>query len=198
MIKEKNMARRRMFSAELTSSDRFLDMGTDTQCFYFHLSLHADDEGFVSAPRSLGLLCGGTEANLKEMEEAGYIIRFSTGVLVIVDWMLNNTIRKDRSMETIHRKEKDMVTLVHNRYVLRSEIEDVSADMTTKMSTNLSTQNRIEDSRVDENRIEQNRIDKNISEYSSTEQYGGIGRHQEAFGVIAYDDNKYPDIITAF
>ena len=74
----------------------------------------------------------------------------------------------------------------------------VSADLTTKMSTNLSTQNRIEDSRVDENRIEQNRIDKNISEYSSTEQYGGIGRHQEAFGVIAYDDNKYPDIITAF
>ena len=129
----------------------------------------------MSAPRSLGLLCGGTEANLKEMEEAGYIIRFSTGVLVIVDWMLNNTIRKDRSMETIHRKEKDMVTLVHNRYVLRSEIEDVSADLTTKMSTNLSTQNRIEDSRVDENRIEQNRIDKNRSYYSRIKEQGYFG-----------------------
>lgn len=169
------MARRRMFSAELTSSDRFLSMTTSAQCFYFHLNIHADDEGFVSSPRSLGMLCGGTDENLQELENAGFIIRFHTGVLVIVDWMLNNTIRKDRSMETIHRTEKALLTLVHDRYVLRSESEDLSAEMTTNLTTNLST-NLATQNRIEKNIIEENILDHNISDQN-------------------HDDGSIPDIV---
>ena len=45
------MAKRRMFSLDVTDTDKFLDMPTSSQALYFHLGMHADDDGFVSAPK---------------------------------------------------------------------------------------------------------------------------------------------------
>lgn len=41
------MANRRMFSLAVIDTDKFLDMPSTTQALYFHLGMHADDEGFV-------------------------------------------------------------------------------------------------------------------------------------------------------
>ena len=41
------MAERRMFSKTVIDSDAFLDMPLSTQALYFHLSMRADDDGFV-------------------------------------------------------------------------------------------------------------------------------------------------------
>ena len=178
------MARRRMFSFEVVSSDRFLKLPATSQSFYFHLGVHADDEGFVSAPISLALLCKASDRDLQELQDAGYVIRFDSGVVLIVDWMLHNTIRKDRSVETIHRVERSMVVLVDGRYVLKTDLdpvaEVVTTKMTTKMSTNMTTETQTEtttqmtteyddffaDNLAPQNRIDQNIIEKNISDQS--------------------------------
>ena len=159
------MARRRMFSMELVSSDKFMTLRPAAQAFYFHLNMHADDEGFVSAPRSLGMLCGGTQSDLECLEQAGFIIGFDSGVVLITHWHTNNTIRKDRSMDTMHRVEKAMVTVVDGVYVLS---ETVATEMTTNFAANSATQNRIE-----ENRIEKNILDNSRSEYTSPEEACG-------------------------
>ena len=39
---------RRMFSDEITMSDAFLNMPTESQNLYFHLGMNADDDGFIS------------------------------------------------------------------------------------------------------------------------------------------------------
>lgn len=43
------MAERRMFSARITESTRFLKMPATSQNLYFHLGLNADDDGVVEA-----------------------------------------------------------------------------------------------------------------------------------------------------
>ena len=163
------MARRRMFSLEIVSSDRFLSLPPTAQSFYFHLGVHADDEGFVSAPTSLGLLCKATDRDLRALLDAGYVIRFDSGVLVIVDWMLHNTIRKDRSMETIHRVEKQLVHLVDGRYVLQTEQSEQA--QTTNLATNLTTENDIffSDESAPQNRIENNRTDYSNQDQSNAD-----------------------------
>lgn len=45
------MAERRMFSKTIINSDLFLDLPSSAQNLYFHLSLNADDEGFVNSPK---------------------------------------------------------------------------------------------------------------------------------------------------
>ena len=47
------MAERRMFSKTIINSDLFLDLPSSAQNLYFHLSLNADDEGFVNSPKKI-------------------------------------------------------------------------------------------------------------------------------------------------
>ena len=42
------MAEKRMFSMKIIDSDAFLDMPLSTQALYFHLSMRADDDGFLN------------------------------------------------------------------------------------------------------------------------------------------------------
>ena len=42
------MAERRMFAKTIIDSDAFLDMPLSTQSLYFHLSMRADDDGFIN------------------------------------------------------------------------------------------------------------------------------------------------------
>ena len=42
------MADRRMFSKKIIDSDDFLDLSLSAQALYFHLSMRADDDGFVN------------------------------------------------------------------------------------------------------------------------------------------------------
>jgi len=47
------MSERRMFSMQIVDSDAFLDMPLSTQALYFHLSMRADDDGFVDNARKI-------------------------------------------------------------------------------------------------------------------------------------------------
>ena len=154
------MARRRMFSVEIISSDQFLELSPTTQSLYFHLGMHADDEGFVAAPKSIALLCSSEKKDLEALEKAGYVIRFDSGVLVITHWLLNNTLRKDRSTPTIYRREKAQVVLIDGKYVLKT-------NMTTNMTTNMATETSsfFSPDPATQNRLDYNRIDNIIVDY---------------------------------
>ena len=41
------MANRRMFHKDIITTDRFISMSPSSQALYFHLSMCADDEGFI-------------------------------------------------------------------------------------------------------------------------------------------------------
>lgn len=49
-----------MFSKTIVDSDAFLDMPLSTQALYFHLSMRADDDGFLNNTKRIQRLIGAT------------------------------------------------------------------------------------------------------------------------------------------
>ena len=100
------MAERRMFAKKIIDSDAFLDMPLSTQSLYFHLSMRADDEGFVNNPKRIQRMIGASDDDCKLLIAKGFILVFETGVIVIKHWKIHNYIQKDRFKPTICLEEK--------------------------------------------------------------------------------------------
>lgn len=105
------MAEKRMFSNKVIGSDAFLEMPDSTQNLYFHLSMYADDDGFVDKPKSIMRMTGKKEDDLKLLIAKSFVIPFDSGVLVIRHWRLNNYLRMDRYNETQYLEEKSKLTI---------------------------------------------------------------------------------------
>ena len=103
------MAQRRMFSLAVTDTDAFQDMPTSSQALYFHLGMHGDDDGFVDSPRKIMRAAGCSSDDLKLLATKGFIIPFESGVVVIRDWKINNTLKNDRYHETLYQTEKALL-----------------------------------------------------------------------------------------
>lgn len=108
------MAEKRMFSKKIIDTDWFMDMPASTQNLYFHLSMRADDDGFVASPKRIIKLIGATEDDYKILIAKKFVIPFETGICVISDWRINNYLRTDRYTETTYKDEKNMLTLNEN------------------------------------------------------------------------------------
>ena len=112
------MARRRMFSKEIVCTDKFYDLPPRAQALYFQMGMNADDDGFVSSPRSLLRLLEADKSELELLIDQGYILRYPDGVCLIADWLTNNQIRKDRYNETLFYEKMADLSVVGGRYFL--------------------------------------------------------------------------------
>jgi len=105
---------RRMFSDKIVDSDAFLDMPGSSQLLYFHLSMRADDDGFVGNPKKILRTTGGNPDDLKVLIAKRFILTFDSGVVVIKHWKIHNLIRSDRYNETQYLEEKSQLTTKEN------------------------------------------------------------------------------------
>lgn len=103
------MSERRMFSKSITESDAFLDLPLSAQALYFHLSMNADDEGFVNSSKRIRNMCGASREDLQILSDKSFVITFKSGVQVIKHWKINNKLRKDRSRQTNYPEEKALL-----------------------------------------------------------------------------------------
>lgn len=103
------MAQKRMFSLHVVDTDKFMDMSTSAQALYFHLGMHGDDDGFVSSPRKIARAAGCNDDDMRLLAAKGFIIPFDSGVVVITDWKINNTLKNDRYQSTIYQEEMAML-----------------------------------------------------------------------------------------
>lgn len=118
------MAQKRMFSLQVVDTDKFLDMSASAQALYFHLGMHGDDDGFVPSPKKIARAVGCNSDDLRLLASKGYIIPFESGVIVITDWNVNNTLKNDRYHETAYLAEKAQLrTDQSGRYILGSIVE---------------------------------------------------------------------------
>ena len=103
------MAQKRMFDKTITNSDDFLELPDSSQVLYFHLSMNADDDGFVNNWKSILKMTGTKEDDLKILIAKSFIIPFESGVIVIRHWRINNFLRKDRHVNTKFQQELAML-----------------------------------------------------------------------------------------
>lgn len=95
-----------MFAKTIIDSDAFLDMPLSTQALYFHLSMRADDDGFINNPKKIQRMIGCCDDDLKLLLAKNFIFAFESGVVVIKHWKIHNYIRNDRYKETVYQEEK--------------------------------------------------------------------------------------------
>lgn len=139
------MAQKRMFDKSITNSDNFLELPDSSQILYFHLSMNADDDGFIDNWRSIMRMTGTKEDDLKILVTKSYVIPFDTGVIVIRHWRMNNYLRNDRYKETTHKAEKSQLMLGENEeYILTDNKPGIPMVDTDK--------NRLVENRIDKNR----------------------------------------------
>ena len=120
------MAERRMFAKTIIDSDAFLDMPLSSQALYFHLSMRADDEGFINNPKKIQRMVGASDDDLRVLAGKRFIIPFESGIVVIKHWKIHNYIRNDRINETKYTDEKALLTVNENgSYSLRDASGEV-------------------------------------------------------------------------
>lgn len=146
------MAERRMFAKTIIDSDAFLDMPLSSQAFYFHLSMRADDDGFINNPKKIQRMVGASDDDFKLLIAKSFLIPFENGIVVIKHWKIHNYIQSDRYKETVYLEEKGMLKLKENKAYTLDEnsmdtqcIQDVS---------NMETQVRLGKDSLDKDSIE--------------------------------------------
>lgn len=108
------MANKRMFSLDIVDSDAFVEMPLSAQALYFHLSMRADDDGFVKKPKRIQSDIGANNDDMKVLIAKRYILPFDSGIVVIKHWKINNTIRSDRYKPTTYLEEKSTLVVKEN------------------------------------------------------------------------------------
>ena len=117
------MAERRMFAKTIIDSDAFLDMPLSSQALYFHLSMRADDDGFINNPKKIQRMVGASDDDLKLLLVKRFLITFESGVVVIKHWKIHNFIRNDRYKPTIYKEEKALLIEKENKaYTEKDEL----------------------------------------------------------------------------
>lgn len=84
-----------MFHGAVVESDLFLDLPLSTQALYFHLGMHADDDGFVNGPKQVARSVGCSTEDVERLVSENFLIRFDD-VVVIRHWRMSNSLKNDR------------------------------------------------------------------------------------------------------
>ena len=163
------MAEKRMFSKMIIDSDAFLDMPLSTQALYFHISMRADDEGFVNNPKKIQRMIGSSDDDARILIAKNFIIPFESGIVVIRHWRIHNYIRSDRLMETKCTAERAMLDvddsgayafsdgIVEAQKELVSHLPVTCLSPDSHLSGTCQAMDGIDKNSIDKSRLEQNR-----------------------------------------
>lgn len=165
------MAERRMFAKTIIDSDAFLDMPLSTQALYFHLSMRADDDGFINNPKKIQRLLGCSDDDMKILNVKKFLIPFDSGVVVIKHWKIHNYIRKDRYQETVYKCEKSALSVKDN------------GAYTIGLPTGIPNDNQLVDQRSTQVRLGKDSI-------------GKVSIGKESVGEVVVEEGKIPNSAT--
>ncbi len=145
------MAERRMFAKTIIDSDAFIDMPLSAQALYFHLSMRADDDGFVNSPKRIQRMIGAADDDMKLLVAKSFLIPFESGIVVIKHWKIHNYIRGDRKKQTVHSDEMLLLETKENG-VYELSVSQMSVKCQSNVSQ-MSAQDRLGKDRLGKDRL---------------------------------------------
>jgi len=148
------MAERRMFAKTIIDSDAFIEMPQSTQLLYFHLSMRADDDGFINNPKSIMRNVGCKDDDIKILISKKFIIPFESGVVVIKHWKIHNYIQTDRYTPTKYVDEKSQLILDTNKAYKMPKINEETPCI--QSVSKMYTQVRVVKDSIGKNSIDEN------------------------------------------
>ncbi|MGN0695059.1 MAG: DNA replication protein [Lentihominibacter sp.] len=180
------MAERRMFAKTIIDSDAFLDMPLSTQSLYFHLSMRADDDGFVNNPKKIQRMIGCGDDDLKLLIAKSFLIPFDSGIVVIKHWKIHNYIQKDRYKPTVYHEEAEQLGIKDNKtYTLDNSGKKQLDTECIQDVSKLETQVRLGKDSLGESSLNNNNLLPGAETAS--------GPEEEAFITLTLNDkSEYP------
>lgn len=157
------MAQRRMFSKKITETDKFLEMPLSSQALYFHLSMGADDEGFIDRAKTIQRTIGASDDDMKLLIAKGFLIPFESGVVVIRHWRIHNFIQGDRFQKTIHEKERSQL-----EYDSSKTAQLKAPERWIQNGSKMDPQVRLGKDSLDKDRLDKNNIYCRVSDETPT------------------------------
>ena len=125
------MADRRMFHSAVVESDLFLDLPVGAQALYFHLGMHADDDGFVNGPRQIARKLRRPAKELQLLIDSGFLLNFD-GIVVITHWRVANTLQNDRIKPLRYPEVAKNLYITENRCYTSTFSESVTSLFTAR------------------------------------------------------------------
>ena len=159
-----------MFSLDVIDLDSFIEMPISAKLLYYDLGMRADDDGFVGNPKKITMLAGCNEEDIETLIKNKFIYMFSSGVIAIRHWNVNNQIRKDRYNETFRLEEKRLLILENNVYELKDNggiPNDIPTVTTVKYSIGKNSIDKlsVDKTSKEKNSLEEKREEKIIDNY---------------------------------
>ena len=162
------MAERRMFAKTIIDSDAFLDMPLSTQALYFHLSMRADDDGFINNPKRIQRMIGASDDDLKVLIAKAFLITFESGVVVIKHWKIHNYIRGDRKKTTAYAEEMEQLSIKDNGAYTLDKLQSVAC-LEDKETPRRTSDRQVTDKRQTSDSIGKDSIGKDSIDKDSIE-----------------------------
>ncbi len=90
------MADRRMVHRKVVESDSFYNLSEGAQSIYLHLTINADEDGFINGAKSIVSRFKNGQGKLTELVSKRFVLQFGD-VYVLKHWRIGNSLKNDRT-----------------------------------------------------------------------------------------------------
>lgn len=137
----------------------------EARLLYFELGMHADDDGFVQ-PGLVLRMSGLPQSALAILTVSGLVYQFGDGIVVIMDWKTNNSVRGDRYKPTQYQDHYDLLPVLHKerRERLKSGSDSLLHTNGIPLVDKLDTQDRLGKDRDISKDISNTESEKKVNE----------------------------------
>lgn len=186
------MAERRMIARSVCTSDAFRVLGAGAKSLYFQLILEADDDGCVGSPIGVMRADGDSDADLAALVDAGFLLRFPSGVVVLTHWKIQNQIQPSRYSAGRYKDEIAQLSVSENGVyelstIRRQNVDNLSTSCrqdADKLSTQYSI---VKDSIVEYSKGEDSRVEESAVEDAPLPSPAAASASERANGVFLTD-----------
>lgn len=170
------MADRRMLHKKVVESDPFYKLSEGAQSVYMHLTVNADDDGFINNAESIAVRFKAGQKKLAELVAKRFVLKFGE-IYVIKHWRLGNSLKSDRTKPPTYPGIAAAIWVKPNRAYTDHPIDGCKTlleiktgiQMESKRNPN-GTQMESQQNRTELNRTEQNRTEENRTAGSDFDQ----------------------------
>ena len=132
------MADRRVVHRKIVESDAFYALPEGAQSLYLHLTINADDDGFVNSAGSIVTRIKGGQAKLDILVKRRFLLKFGD-IYVIKHWRVGNSLKNDRKKPPTYPDIAAKIWIKPNRSYTDHPVPDCETLLEVKTGIHLES-----------------------------------------------------------
>lgn len=164
------MADRRMLHKKVVESDPFYGLSEGAQSIYMHLTINADEDGFVNNARSIADRFKAGQKKLLELVSKRFVLKYGD-IYVIKHWRIGNSLKNDRTKPPTYPSIAASIWVKPNRAYTDHPVEGCKTLLELKTGIQMESKRNPNGIQMESQQkgTEQNRIEPNLNELNRTE-----------------------------